>query len=77
MTLVSKIGHSHDNHHIFDTVGGTVLIGLRLLILLVFLFGIAKTFGEVRHGLKEFLLRLGLWGAIYIGGMPVVVVAAN
>jgi hypothetical protein len=44
VTMITKIGHSHDRHHVFDNIGGTILMVFRFIILLVFIFGCIKTF---------------------------------
>ena len=77
MTLFSKWGHSHDQHHIFDSLGGNILITLRLLIAVVFLVGCCLTRKSVRHSLKRFINSLTLLGGLYILSLPVIVLAAN
>lgn len=77
ITMITKIGHSHDVHHVFDTVGGTILMWFRVIIILIFIFGCFKTYKSVRHNLKKFMLQLAFLGFIYIASTPVIVNLAN
>lgn len=77
ITMITKLGHSHDVHHVFDTVGGTILMYFRVIIVLIFIFGCIKTYKEVRHNLKRFMLKLTILGFIYIASTPIIVVSAN
>lgn len=75
--MITKIGHEHDRHHLFDNVGGGILIAFRLLLTLVFIAGAAFTYRKVRVSLKQFMWKLMIFGALYIGSMPLVVLIAN
>ena len=75
--MVTKIGHSHDRHHIFDNIGGSMLVGFRLLILLVFVIACIQTYKAMRHSLKKFMLKFSLLGFIYIGSTPFIISFAN
>lgn len=75
--MITKIGHSHDVHHVFDNVGGTILMWFRVIIVLIFIYGCFKTFKGVRHNLKRFMGKLAVLGLIYIASTPIIVVAAN
>ncbi len=77
ITLVTKIGHSHDRHHIFDSIGGNILLGYRIIILLVFIWGCIRTYKKVRHNLKKFMLKFAILGFIYIASTPIIVYIAN
>lgn len=77
ITMVTKIGNSHDVHHVFDNVGGTILMWFRVIIILVFLYGCFKTYKGVRHSLKKFMVKLLVIGFIYIASAPIIVLAAN
>lgn len=77
ITMVTKIGHSHDRHHIFDNVGGNILVGFRLLILLVFIIGCIKTYRTMRHNLKKFMIKFSILGFIYIASTPFIITFAN
>jgi drug/metabolite transporter (DMT)-like permease len=77
ITMITKIGHSHDVHHVFDNVGGTILMWFRLIIILIFIFGCIKTHKSVRHNLKSFLIKLSILGFIYIASTPIIVNLAN
>ena len=74
---MTKIGHEHDRHHVFDSIGGNILIGYRIVIGVVFVVACLFTFRKVRINLKRFMTKFGLLGLIYIGSMPVVVLLAN
>ena len=76
-TLFSKWGRSHDQHHVFDSLGGNFLIFLRLSIALVFLVGCFRTRRHVRQSLKRFLSSFTVLGSLYILSLPVIVLAAN
>ncbi len=75
--MITKIGHSHDVHHVFDNVGGTILMWFRVIILLIFIYGCIKTHKNVRHNLKSFLIKLFILGFIYISSTPIIVNLAN
>ena len=75
--MVTKAGHSHDVHHVFDNVGGTILLWFRAFIILVFIYGCVKTYKGVRHSLKKFMVKLLIIGFIYIASTPIIVLAAN
>lgn len=77
ITIVTKIGHSHDRHHVFDNVGGIILIVFRVTLVVVFVGGCVYTYRGVRQKLKDFLLRFALLGFIYVSSMPVIVFFAN
>jgi hypothetical protein len=77
ITLVTKIGNSHDRHHIFDSIGGNILLGYRIIILLVFVWGCVRTYRMVRHNLKKFLLKFAILGFIYIASTPIIIYIAN
>jgi glucan phosphoethanolaminetransferase (alkaline phosphatase superfamily) len=77
ITMVTKIGHSHDVHHVFDNIGGSILMWFRLIIVLIFIYGCIRTYRSVRHNLKKFLIKLSLLGFIYIASTPIIVIAAN
>lgn len=77
LTMITKLGHEHDRHHVFDSIGGTILTGYRLLISVVFIGGCIYTFRSVRINLKKFLCKFGVLGCLYIASMPLVVLAAN
>lgn len=77
VTVLSKIGHSHDRHHLFDSVSGYLMIGFRVIIFIVFLGGIFVTFREVRHNLKMFLLKFALLSGLYLASMPLIVLIGN
>ena len=74
---MTKIGHEHDRHHVFDSLGGSILIGFRIIITLVFVFACFKTFKKVRINLKKFMTKFGILGFLYIASMPLVVILAN
>jgi len=75
--MITKVGHSHDRHHVFDNVGGTILIILRCIIILIFIWGCIRTYKQVRHNLKKFMVRFSILGFIYIASMPTIVGLAN
>ena len=75
--MITKIGHSHDRHHVFDSIGGTVLITYRSLVFLIFILGCIKTYTKTRFSLKAFMIKLMILGGLYISSMPVVVIGAN
>jgi hypothetical protein len=75
--MITKVGHSHDRHHVFDNVGGTILVGFRVIIILVFIWGCLRTYRRVRHNLKRFMLRFSILGLVYIASMPTIVGLAN
>lgn len=75
--MVTKIGHEHDRHHVFDSVGGSILTGYRIILSLVFIGGCIYTFRKVRISLKKFLTKFGILGLLYIASMPVIVLIAN
>jgi hypothetical protein len=77
ITLITKIGHSHDRHHIFDSIGGNILLGYRIVILIVFIWGCIRTYKTVRHNLRKFMLKLSFLGFIYIASTPVIIFIAN
>lgn len=77
ITIVTKIGHEHDRHHLFDSVGGSILIVFRIVLTLVFLLGCFRTYRQVRSSLKHFMGRFVVLGLLYIGSMPGVVLLAN
>ena len=77
MTIVTKIGHEHDRHHVFDSIGGNILICYRIIIAIVFGIACFFTFRKVRISLKKFMTKFGLLGFLYIASMPVVVLLAN
>lgn len=75
--MITKVGHSHDRHHVFDNVGGTILIVFRLLLALVFIAGCIYTYRQVRHALKQFLVKFAILGFLYVASMPIIVILAN
>ena len=75
--MITKLGHEHDRHHVFDSIGGSILTGYRLVIGLVFIGGCICTYRNVRVNLKKFLLKFGILGWLYIISMPLVVLIAN
>ena len=75
--MVTKLGHSHDRHHVFDSVGGSILTGYRLVISLAFILGCVSTYRKVRINLKKFLFKFGILGWLYIASMPLIVLIAN
>jgi hypothetical protein len=77
LTVMTKLGDSHDRHHVFDSIGGSILIGYRLILSIVFVVGCIITYRKVRINLKKFLLKLGLLGWLYIASMPLIVLFAN
>jgi len=77
MTMISKIGHSHDRHHIFDSTGGIVLMSYRIVIFTIFIIGIIRTYRKTRYNLKKFIIKLLILGGLYISSMPLVVFGAN
>jgi hypothetical protein len=77
ITIITKIGNDHDRHHIFDNVGGIVLVIYRLIVLLVFVLGCRRTYGLVRINLKKFIVKFALLGALFIAAMPATVLSAN
>lgn len=77
ITMITKMGHDHDRHHLFDNVGGGILIAFRLLLSAIFLGGSIWTFRKVRVSLKQFVWKLMVLGLLYIGSMPLVVLVAN
>ena len=77
VTLISKIGNSHDRYHMFDSLGGHLLITFRVVLLLIFVGGAAKTYRKVGITLKKFLIKHLIWGTLYIGATPAIVLLAN
>jgi succinate dehydrogenase hydrophobic anchor subunit len=77
ITLITKMGNDHDRHHVFDNVGGIVLIIYRTIILLVFLLGSIRTYKLVRINLKKFILKFLLLGTLFIASLPATVLSAN
>ncbi len=75
--MITKIGHEHDRHHLFDSVGGNILVGFRLFLALVFAGGCVYTYRNVRISLKQFLCKFSVLGFFYIASMPLVVILAN
>ena len=75
--MVTKIGHEHDRHHVFDSVGGSILTGYRIIISLVFIGACIYTYRKVRNSLKKFLLKFAVLGLLYIASMPLIVLFAN
>jgi uncharacterized membrane protein YedE/YeeE len=62
---------------VFDSIGGGIVVGYRLLIGLVFVCACIWTYRQVRINLKKFMWKFGVLGLIYIVSMPVVVLIAN
>jgi succinate dehydrogenase hydrophobic anchor subunit len=77
VTMITKIGHSHDRHHVFDNVGGNILIIFRCILILTFIWGCIRTYRQVRHTLKKFMVKFFILGFIYIASMPAIVGLAN
>lgn len=77
ITMVTKLGHSHDRHHIFDNVGGVVLITFRIIIVIVFIAGCISTYRQMRHTLRQFMWKFALLGFFYVASTPLIVVTAN
>ena len=77
ITMITKIGNSHDRHHIFDNIGGSILIGFRLVVLLVFVIGCVRTYRTMRLSLKKFMVKFALLGFIYIASTPAIIFGAN
>lgn len=77
MTIITKLGHEHDRHHVFDSVGGSILFYFRILLALVFVGGCIRTYKKVRVSLKNFMSKFGVLGVLYVGSMPLVVWLAN
>ena len=75
--MITKIGHSHDRHHVFDSIGGILLGYYRMFILVIFIFGCIRTYRKTRYNLKLFVIKLLILGGLYISSMPVVVLGAN
>lgn len=75
--MVTKIGNSHDRHHIFDNIGGNILIGFRFVILLVFVIGCVRTYRTMRLSLKKFMTKFAILGFIYIASTPAIILGAN
>ena len=77
MTIITKLGHEHDRHHVFDSVGGNILFYFRIVLTLVFIGGCIRTYRRVRISLKQFMSKFGILGLLYVGSMPLVVWLAN
>ena len=77
VTIVTKIGHEHDRHHVFDSIGGSILIIFRTILAVVFIGACFKTFRKVRISLKKFMTKFGILGFLYIASMPLIVLLAN
>lgn len=78
LTMLTKIqSGEHDRHHIFDNISGYVIIGYRLLILIVFIFGVINTYFQSRMRVKNFILVFGILGGLYIASLPIIVLIGN
>jgi hypothetical protein len=75
--MITKIGHSYDRHHIFDNVGGTILIVFRIVFVLVFVCGVVYSYVYARSNQKGFIFKFAVVGLGYIGSMPLLVGLAN
>lgn len=78
LTMLTKLqSGEHDKHHIFDNISGYVIIGYRLLLLIVFVFATLNTYVQSRTKVKNFVLVFGVFGALYIAAMPIIVLIGN
>lgn len=77
LTMITKLGDENNSHHIFDNVGGSILVVYRLIIAVVFLIGIFVTYKKARDQVKSFMIKLAVFGFIYVISMPFVVNFAN
>lgn len=68
---------SHDMHHTFDAPAGLGLIVVRILVALGFLASVAVTHQRSRYRVRQFLLKFGALGGLYICSMPIVVATAD
>lgn len=75
--MITKLGHSHDRHHIFDSIGGVVLISFRIVIAIVFIVGCISTYRKMRHNLRRFMWKFAILGFVYVASTPLIVLAAN
>lgn len=78
LTMLTKIqSGEHDRHHIFDNVSGYVIIGYRLLLLIVFIFGVINSYIQSRERVKSFIIVFGFFGGLYIAALPIIVLIGN
>jgi hypothetical protein len=78
LTLLTKLqSDKHDRHHMFDSFSGEMIIGYRLIMLAVFLVAVFSTYKRSMNKIKVFILIFGMFGALYIAAIPLIVVASN
>lgn len=64
--------HESINHH-YETVAGSIVLGLRIVILVIFLAGLIDSFKNSSGKIIYFFRKLGLVGAIYFLCWPITV----
>lgn len=72
MSIMTKLNDSSsDKYHMYDSLPGGMMVGMRIVALGTFLIGACLTWTKSSSDKKSFLWRWGLCGVFYISSMPV------
>ena len=75
MTMLNKVTDGEvDKYHMFDTIPAYVMVGFRVLALLIFTAGIAKSqiyLDSTQGRLRSYFWMLGVLGLLYMCFVPV------
>ncbi len=74
VTLLNKINDTdHDKYHMYDTIPGYILIGLRIFIFIIYLIGLIISFAKTHRKKKFFFFAFLVFGVVYILSLPILV----
>jgi hypothetical protein len=57
-------------YHMYDSILGEITIGIRMLILLICVIGLIRTYRKYKDRSKYFVLKFGGCGVIYLLMLP-------
>ena len=77
LVLAALTDEHEEVHHHYESVPGLILLGLRILMLVVFLAGIASSLGAAAGHTRQLVVRLGWIGGAYLACWPVLVLVVE
>ncbi len=63
-----------DNHHLYDSMAGILLLAMRISVLVIFLVGIMQIRAESAGRILLFIRKVALIGSLYLSSWAVIVI---